>query len=98
MTAEALLQSAVQLNFTNKVWIADEGWALSNFSKEKRFKTTGTVIGVSQPVVTIPGLSDFIHSAKTQTHCEIPEENMLCNQVCTCSGLSPEEARSRSLP
>ncbi|KAI9530979.1 hypothetical protein NQZ68_000470, partial [Dissostichus eleginoides] len=55
MTAEALIESAVRLNVTNRVWIAGDTWSLSTkLHKMKGIKNIGTVIGVSQPVVTIP--------------------------------------------
>ncbi|XP_054464955.1 taste receptor type 1 member 2-like [Anoplopoma fimbria] len=92
LMAEAFIESAIKLNVTNKVWIAGDTWSLSKrLHKEKGIKNIGTVLGVSQPVVTIPGFSDFIYSSESQTHCENAEQNMLCNQVCNCSSLSPEE-------
>uniref|UniRef100_UPI0037E7AD62 taste receptor type 1 member 1-like n=1 Tax=Semicossyphus pulcher TaxID=241346 RepID=UPI0037E7AD62 len=91
MTAEALIMSAIQLNVTNKVWIADDGWSLNKrLPKEKGIENIGTVLGVSQPVVTIPGFSDFVYSTKSQTNTS-PEHNRFCNQVCNCSGLTAKE-------
>ncbi|XP_040914282.1 taste receptor type 1 member 1-like [Toxotes jaculatrix] len=92
LTAEALIESAIQLNITNKVWIAGDTWSLNKkLPKEKGIKTIGTVLGVSQSVVTIPGFSDFIYSTKSQHHCENANQNKFCNQVCNCSCLSPED-------
>ncbi|KAM8864628.1 taste receptor type 1 member 2.2 [Spinachia spinachia] len=92
MTVEDLIESAIKLNVTSKVWIADEGWSLNKkLPKKKGIENIGTVLGVSQPVVTIPGFSDFIYSSKTQTHCENGSTNRLCNQVCNCSSLSAED-------
>ncbi|KAM6930098.1 taste receptor type 1 member 1-like [Lycodopsis pacificus] len=92
MAAASLIESAIQLNVTNKVWIADEGWSLNKkLPKKKGIKNIGTVLGVSQPVVTIPGFNDFIYSSKSQTYCETAEQDMLCNQVCNCSSLSAED-------
>ncbi|XP_068454248.1 taste receptor type 1 member 2.2 [Clinocottus analis] len=92
MAVEALIESAIQQNVTNKVWIADEGWSLNKkLPKKKGIKHIGTVLGVSQPVVTIPGFSDFMYSSKGQAHCENAEPNMFCNQVCNCSSLSAED-------
>ncbi|XP_049921938.1 taste receptor type 1 member 2-like [Epinephelus moara] len=91
-TAEALIESAIQLNVTNKVWIADEGWSLNKeLPKKKGIRNIGTVLGVSQPVVTILGFGDFIHSSRSQAHCENTEQIMFCNQVCNCSSLSAED-------
>ncbi|KAM9342484.1 taste receptor type 1 member 1-like [Pholidichthys leucotaenia] len=91
-TAEAVIEAAILLNVTNKVWIAGETWALSKrLPKENGIKNIGTVLGVSQPVVSIPGFSDFIYSTKNQTQCDDCEQQNLCNQVCNCSGLTAED-------
>ncbi|XP_060914031.1 taste receptor type 1 member 1-like [Labrus mixtus] len=88
INAEALIMSAIQLNVTQKVWIADDGWSLNKrLPKEKGIENIGTVLGVSQPVVSIPGFSDFIYSARSQTLCK----NTFCNQFFNCSILSAEE-------
>ncbi|XP_068180160.1 taste receptor type 1 member 1-like [Antennarius striatus] len=69
--AEAVIGSAIRLNVTNKVWIADDGWSLNKkLPKEKGIRKIGTIIGVSQPEVTIPGFNKFIYSEKNQTHCK----------------------------
>nr|XP_020501663.2 taste receptor type 1 member 1-like [Labrus bergylta] len=92
INAEALIMSAIQLNVTQKVWIADDGWSLNKrLPKEKGIENIGTVLGVSQPVVSIPGFSDFIYSARSQTHCKNAEKNTFCNQFFNCSILSAEE-------
>jgi len=90
--AEAVIESAIQLNVTNKVWIAYEGWSLNKrLPKMKGIRNIGTVLGVSQPVVTIPGFSDYIYSTKSQTPCEDLEQQKFCNQVCNCSNLSADK-------
>ncbi|CAG6021275.1 unnamed protein product [Menidia menidia] len=92
MQAEAVIESAIQLNVTNKVWMADEGWSLNTrLPKMQGIRNIGTVIGVSQPVVTIPGFSDFIYSTKNQPPCEDLEQQTFCNQICNCSDLSAED-------
>nr|XP_046253759.1 taste receptor type 1 member 1-like [Scatophagus argus] len=92
MTAEAVIDSAIQLNVSDKVWIAGDTWSLNKrLPKEKGIKNIGTVIGVSQPGMTIPGFTDFIYSAKSQRHCENAEQQTFCNQVCNCSNLSAED-------
>lgn len=91
MIVEALIDSAIKLNITDKVWIADDGWSLNkNLPKKDGIRSIGTVIGVSQPVVTIPGFNDFIFSAKSQKQCEEREETF-CNQVGKCGYLSAKE-------
>ncbi|XP_041655950.1 taste receptor type 1 member 1-like [Cheilinus undulatus] len=92
MTAEALIVSAIQLNVTQKVWIADDGWSLNKrLPKEEGIKSIGHVLGVSQPVVTIPGFRDFIYSTKGRRHFEYTEANKFCNQVCNCNSITAEE-------
>ncbi|XP_074538174.1 taste receptor type 1 member 1-like [Halichoeres trimaculatus] len=92
LNAETLIMSAIQMNVTNKVWIAGDTWSLSKkLPKEKGIKNIGTVLGVSQPVVSIPGFNDFIYSTKSQTHCKKSKQNSICNQDCNCSHLSAED-------
>ncbi|CAG03198.1 unnamed protein product, partial [Tetraodon nigroviridis] len=95
MFVEALINSAIKLNISDKVWIADDGWSLNkNLPKKEGIRRIGTVIGVSQPVVTIPAFDDFIFSSKSQKQCEEREEQPFCNQACKCGYLSAEEITS----
>ncbi|XP_030589959.1 taste receptor type 1 member 1-like [Archocentrus centrarchus] len=91
-TAEKFFQSAIRLNITNKVWIGGRSWASDKeLPKIQGIKNIGTILGVSIPVVTIPGFSDFIYSSKVQTHCENAEQDIFCNQKCNCTCPKPEE-------
>lgn len=93
-TAEALIGAALQLNVTNKVWIAGDTWSLNKkLPKERGIRNIGTVIGISQPVVAIPGFSDFVYSSRSQSYCGNTHETF-CNQFCHCSGLTAEEILS----
>ncbi|XP_047462121.1 taste receptor type 1 member 1-like [Mugil cephalus] len=93
--AETLIESAIQLNISNKVWIAGDTWSLSKkLSKMEGIRNIGTVLGLSQTVMNIPGFREFIYSTKSQPLCESAEENMFCNQVCNCSSLSAEDVTS----
>uniref|UniRef100_A0A8C4DPE0 G-protein coupled receptors family 3 profile domain-containing protein n=1 Tax=Dicentrarchus labrax TaxID=13489 RepID=A0A8C4DPE0_DICLA len=75
-----------------RITTKSDTWSLNKrLPKEKGIKNIGTVLGVSQPVVTIPGFSDFIYSSKIQNHCENAEPERFCNQVCNCSNLSAED-------
>uniref|UniRef100_A0A8C5GX39 Taste receptor type 1 member 1-like n=1 Tax=Gouania willdenowi TaxID=441366 RepID=A0A8C5GX39_GOUWI len=88
--AEALINSAIQLNVTNKVWIADDGWSLDKkLPKMKGIHNIGTILGVSQPLVTIAGFNDFILTSKGPPVCGV--QHRLCNQVCNCRGFSAEQ-------
>ncbi len=92
LTVEDVIKSAIQLNVTNKVWIAGDSWALNKrFPKEKGIKNIGTVLGVAERVVTVPGFSDFVFASKSQNHCENADQQKFCNQVCNCSGLTAED-------
>ncbi|KAM8753774.1 taste receptor type 1 member 1-like [Acanthopagrus schlegelii] len=91
-TAEALIESAIQLNITDKVWIAGDAWSLNKrLPKMKGIQNIGTVLGVSQPVVKIPGFNDFLYASKSQNRCENSEQQMFCNQVCNCSNLTAND-------
>ncbi|CAG6021257.1 unnamed protein product [Menidia menidia] len=86
LAAEALIQSAIRLNVTKKVWIASDAWSLNKrLPKTKGIENIGTVLGVAQPITTIPGFRDFILSSKSQIQCLNDEGQKFCNQVCNCS-------------
>ncbi|XP_037540209.1 taste receptor type 1 member 1-like [Nematolebias whitei] len=86
--AEAVIEAAIRLNFTNKVWIADDGWSLNKrLPKLKGIKNIGTVLGAAQPVITLPGFNDFVYSARSLTPCADAAQQTFCNQVCNCSQL-----------
>ncbi|XP_047460109.1 taste receptor type 1 member 1-like [Mugil cephalus] len=90
--AEALIGSAIKQNITNKVWVAGDAWSLNKkLPKEKGIRNIGTVLGVSEPTMTIPGFSDFIYATKTEAHCENVEEDKPCNQICNCSSQTAEK-------
>lgn len=89
-TAEDLLEKVIQLNATKKVWLAVDAWSLNKIlPKMKGIGNIGTVVGVSQPVVHIPGFSEFIYSLQDQTPCQ--NKGDFCNQFCNCTGLTPED-------
>uniref|UniRef100_A0A8C5GZ09 Taste receptor type 1 member 1-like n=1 Tax=Gouania willdenowi TaxID=441366 RepID=A0A8C5GZ09_GOUWI len=89
--AEALIESAIQMNVSNKVWIGGEGWSLNQkLPKTKGIQTIGTVLGVSEPAKTIPGLNDFIRSFKAHNKHNRTKKQTPCNQWCDCSLSSAE--------
>lgn len=91
MTAEALVVSAINMNVTEKVWIADDGWSLNkNLPRKEGIKNIGTVIGVAQAVLPISGFDEFVYSYKSEMHCDSGKEQF-CNQFCNCSGLTAED-------
>ncbi|XP_023812007.1 taste receptor type 1 member 1-like [Oryzias latipes] len=91
-TAEKLIMSAIQQNVTNKVWIAVDAWSLhKQLPKKTGIRNIGTVLGIAEPKITIPGFDDFINSFKAQNQCENPEQDPFCNQRCNCSSVSAED-------
>lgn len=89
--AEAVIKTAIEQNVTNKVWIADDGWSLNKkLPKMKGIRNIGTVLGVAQPVVTIPGFDDFIYSTVGRA-IKADAEQQTCNQVCNCRDLTAGE-------
>lgn len=92
IVAEALIKSAIYFNVTKKVWIANDAWSLNKqLPKIKEIRNIGTVLGVAEPIVQIPGFDDFIRSAESQTECGHNTQQMVCNQVCNCSAWSAKE-------
>uniref|UniRef100_H2MYG6 G-protein coupled receptors family 3 profile domain-containing protein n=1 Tax=Oryzias latipes TaxID=8090 RepID=H2MYG6_ORYLA len=91
-TAERLIMSAIQQNVTNKVWIAVDAWSLhKELPKERGIRNIGTVLGIAEPKIKIPGFDDFVFSFKAQNQCGNPEQDPFCNQMCNCSSLSAED-------
>ncbi|XP_054631570.1 taste receptor type 1 member 1-like [Dunckerocampus dactyliophorus] len=92
MAAEYLIESAILVGVTGKVWIAVETWSLSEkLPKRKDIQKIGTVLGVSQPVLAIPGFSDYVLSSKSKSHFDDVDRGQFCNQVCNCSSLSAQD-------
>lgn len=90
--AEAVITSAIQLNVTDKVWIAGDAWSLNKkILKLKGIASIGTVLGIAEPRVVIPGFSPFITSTWSRRHCGHAEEPRFCNQACSCGGFTAQE-------
>lgn len=86
---EAVIKTAIQQNVSNKVWIADDGWSSNKIlPKMEGIKNIGTVIGVAQPVVTIPGFDEFVYFTKGEALKEDAQQQMFCNQVCNCRNVT----------
>ncbi|XP_023197178.1 LOW QUALITY PROTEIN: taste receptor type 1 member 2-like [Xiphophorus maculatus] len=91
-TAEALIKAAIEHDVTNKVWIAVDAWSLhKKLPKENGIRKIGTAVGIAEPVITISGFSDFIHSFKAQCQQEDANKGKLCNQVCNCTSVTAED-------
>uniref|UniRef100_A0A3B3VSQ2 Taste receptor type 1 member 1-like n=1 Tax=Poecilia latipinna TaxID=48699 RepID=A0A3B3VSQ2_9TELE len=88
LDAEALVEAAVRLNVSDKVWIAGDTWSLNKrLLRLEGIENIGTVLGVAQSVLPIPGFDDFIYSTK----CQMAKEQKFCNQYCNCSNLIPDD-------
>ncbi|MED6252419.1 hypothetical protein ATANTOWER_011486 [Ataeniobius toweri] len=91
-TAEALIKAAIKQNVTNKVWIAGDAWSLHmQLPKENGIRNIGTVLGVAEPKIAIPGFNDFIFSSKAQPQHDNNSEEMFCNQDCNCPDVTAED-------
>lgn len=90
--AEAVITSAMQLNVTDKVWIAGDAWSLhKDLLKLKGIESIGTVLGIAEPLVAIPGFTHFISSTWEKRHCVLKEKPMFCNQACNCGSFTAQE-------
>ncbi|XP_015233222.1 PREDICTED: taste receptor type 1 member 1-like [Cyprinodon variegatus] len=93
-TAEDLIKAAIKYNITNKVWIAVDAWSLhKTLPKENGIRNIGTVIGIAEPILAIPGFRDFIHSFKALHQQEGMEKDKgkFCEQVCNCTNVTAED-------
>ncbi|KAK7884856.1 hypothetical protein WMY93_027979 [Mugilogobius chulae] len=82
-TVEELIPSAMQMKVTNKTWIAVDAWALNKkLPKMPGIQSIGTVLGIAEPVISMPGFDDFISTLQIKNQ---PGE--FCNQFCNCSDL-----------
>ncbi|XP_072306331.1 taste receptor type 1 member 1-like [Eucyclogobius newberryi] len=89
-TVEKLIPAAIEMNVTNKTWIAVDAWALNKkLPKMPGIRSIGTVLGVAEPVITIPGFHEFISTLQI-----VNQPGEFCNQFCNCSDLSPGDISS----
>ncbi|XP_029575646.1 taste receptor type 1 member 2.2 [Salmo trutta] len=97
-SAVAFIKSAIKHNIHSKVWIAGDSWSLNkNLPRLSGIKAIGTIIGITETVMPLPGFKDFVYLSHTQrnnrpTTCEQTPSGRTCNQACDlCSDVSPEE-------
>ncbi|XP_020778156.2 taste receptor type 1 member 1-like [Boleophthalmus pectinirostris] len=90
--ATMLIRAALNLKVNNKVWLATDAWAFNRGLMETpNIDSIGTVIGIAEPETKIPGFYNFISSLKHgHAQCEVGEKRV-CNQVCDCNELRPED-------
>ncbi|XP_030640604.1 taste receptor type 1 member 2.2 [Chanos chanos] len=95
--AEEFIKAAIQNNIRDKVWIAGETWSMNQqLPREPGIERIGTIIGITERLLTLPGFSDFIYKSRGEmTHLHSSAE--ACNQSCEkCSSLSPEDIISEN--
>ncbi|XP_013857092.1 taste receptor type 1 member 1-like [Austrofundulus limnaeus] len=91
-TAEDLIEAAITENITNKVWIAGDAWSLNKeLPKAEGIRNIGTVLGVAEPVLAIPGFSEFVDHSKAKSQQENVNQGKFCGQNCNCSSVTADD-------
>nr|BAF49680.1 taste receptor type 1 member 2a [Danio rerio] len=89
-----IINTAIADNIRDKVWIASETWSMNQqLPREPGVEKIGTVIGITDRLLTLPGFNEFIlkdmgtanvNASKFQTN--------TCNQKCDyCPSLTAED-------
>uniref|UniRef100_A0A8C2CP56 G-protein coupled receptors family 3 profile domain-containing protein n=1 Tax=Cyprinus carpio TaxID=7962 RepID=A0A8C2CP56_CYPCA len=93
-----IIKAAIANNIQDKVWIASHAWALNQqIPREPGIEKIGTVIGITDRLLSFPGFSEFVYKARATTDvgydvAEGEVKSKTCNQVCDyCSLLTAEE-------
>ncbi|KAI7809126.1 taste receptor, partial [Triplophysa rosa] len=96
--AENIVRSAIANNIRDKVWIASETWSMNHqLSREPGIGQIGTVIGITDRFMSLPGFHEFIYKTKKMNvyknnDIESEIQTRTCNQKCdNCSFLTMEE-------
>ncbi|XP_036390088.1 taste receptor type 1 member 1-like [Megalops cyprinoides] len=100
--AISFIESAIINGIRDKVWIGSDAWSLNKeLPSHEGIGTIGTIIGVTEKVVNIPGLADFVYKSLAHSKgqaCEqgpLPEFGTTCNQDChNCSCANPADVIS----
>uniref|UniRef100_A0A8C6TGU8 G-protein coupled receptors family 3 profile domain-containing protein n=1 Tax=Neogobius melanostomus TaxID=47308 RepID=A0A8C6TGU8_9GOBI len=88
-TASMVIQAAINLKISKKVWMATDAWAFNRKLLEmSKIDSIGTVIGIIQPESEIPGFHDFLYSLQNISG---QGEERVCSQMCNCRQLTTEE-------
>uniref|UniRef100_A0A9J7ZU27 G-protein coupled receptors family 3 profile domain-containing protein n=1 Tax=Cyprinus carpio carpio TaxID=630221 RepID=A0A9J7ZU27_CYPCA len=96
--ASKIIKAAIANNIQEKVWIASHAWALNQqLPREPGIEKIGTVIGITDRLLSLPGFNEFVYKARATTDvghdvAEGEVKSKTCNQVCHyCSLLTAEE-------
>nr|XP_055024897.1 taste receptor type 1 member 1-like [Misgurnus anguillicaudatus] len=97
--AKNIIKAAITNNIRDKVWIASETWSMNQqLLKEPGIEKIGTIIGITERFLSLPGFNEFIYKTKETTEV-YPNDNTeseihtkTCNQDCdNCSLVTAEE-------
>nr|APG29583.1 taste receptor, type 1, member 2a [Ctenopharyngodon idella] len=94
-----IIKTAIVENIRDKVWIASETWAMNQqLPREPGIGKIGTVIGITERLLSLPGFDEFIYKERGTTdvnykaESEVQGKSKTCNQVCDyCTLLTAEE-------
>nr|XP_055023068.1 taste receptor type 1 member 1-like [Misgurnus anguillicaudatus] len=97
--AKNIIKAAITNNIRDKVWIASETWSMNQqLPKEPGIEKIGTIIGITERFLSLPGFNDFIYKTKETTevysndNTESEIHTKTCNQDCdNCSLVTAEE-------
>ncbi len=96
--ASNIIKAAITNNIRDKVWIASESWAMNKqLPREPGIGEIGTVIGITERLLTLPGFNDFIYKERGVINAysadsDVQSESKTCNQDCDyCTSLTAQE-------
>ncbi|XP_051577229.1 taste receptor type 1 member 2-like [Myxocyprinus asiaticus] len=95
--AKNIIKAAIANNIQNKVWIASETWSMDQqLPREPGIDKIGTVIGITERLLTLPGFDEFIYKVKrasdVHNNYSVEVQSYTCNQACeSCTSLTAEE-------
>ncbi|KAK9970271.1 hypothetical protein ABG768_026226 [Culter alburnus] len=98
--ASSIIKAAIANNIQNKVWIASETWAMNQqLPREPGIGKIGTVIGITERLLSLPGFDEFIYKERGTTDVnhndsadsEVKSNSKTCNQDCDCCTLLTAE-------
>ncbi|XP_057179398.1 taste receptor type 1 member 2-like [Triplophysa rosa] len=97
--AKNIIKEAIANNIRNKVWIASETWSMNQqLPKEPGLEKIGTIVGITERILSLPGFHEFIYKAKgtteiyTNDNAESEIQMKTCNQYCdNCSMLTAKD-------
>ncbi|KAI4902801.1 hypothetical protein NFI96_011175 [Prochilodus magdalenae] len=94
--ARDVINTAIRINMGGKVWIAGDSWSMDHeIATAPGIEKIGTVFGVTDRTLNIPGLRDFIYKSRFRdtpdecVNCEGGSDGEKCNQACdNCTSLN----------